>query len=453
MNLHCIIFVLISYITSAFSQDGTCEHTCLGSTCTVSKLSNLCYYRFSDTIRTWDETKTFCKENGLSLVNLAKEIDRIGFTKQSIFSDFPPDEYVWLGGSAQDLPDWTYVNGVLLDGKYAIGNPGSEEGQANYLCGTVSQTSDDVTVERADCGAEYHFICRYDDWEGTPSYYISERKATWFNAKSRCIDLGGNLFYLNQNENLNFLKEKLSTNDKFFVGAIRRNWKWDDGRVIDHFYWNKGEPNTYTEKCIAMYPETGAWFDMGCSLPMHTICQGAETPEPVSPAPTSIDLECSDTSGLIAGVVILTIALLIALMYPTYEVIWKKKLKPRIRQSNTEKHTEIEVDPQPQKEPLLTVVNDKPHEPSAVEKPEGCGINLRISGWKVLKKDKDAQTNTVELSAKFNERGVQLQFSVNEIDQKCIPHFVHRICNFDMTQSEFVISEHYIPMSGDKNMQ
>ena len=64
---------------------------------------------------------------------------------------------------------------------------------------------------------------------------LIQEKKTWFKARSHCIDLGGDLFYLNRNETL--FSPLLTNNPVYqtikelsgqvFIGFRHRQWKWN----------------------------------------------------------------------------------------------------------------------------------------------------------------------------------------------------------------------------------
>ena len=73
-----------------------------------------------------------------------------------------------------------------------------------------------------------------DDWMNSLSYYMSETKTNWYDARSRCKQLGGDLFYLMKKwESFQEIVDKLKPSSKntLFVGLINRIWQWE-GKII-----------------------------------------------------------------------------------------------------------------------------------------------------------------------------------------------------------------------------
>ena len=61
------------------------------------------------------------------------------------------------------------------------------------------------------------------------SYYVSETATDWYSARARCKQLGGDLFYIDEHETFQDIKEKLShsSRKKMYIGLMHRIWKLD----------------------------------------------------------------------------------------------------------------------------------------------------------------------------------------------------------------------------------
>ena len=73
------------------------------------------------------------------------------------------------------------------------------------------------------------FLSVPDDWRGIPIYQITDVTATWYDARSFCLNQGGDLFFLKQRGNMRFLKKKLSLyqDQRLFIGLAHRIWQWE----------------------------------------------------------------------------------------------------------------------------------------------------------------------------------------------------------------------------------
>jgi len=296
--LLCFLITQFCCVYTAVILNGECQNPCIKQrTCQVTHLSGKCYYIFKDKERSWSENKDLCSANNLTMVRITKEDIKNGL---SLPNDLTDQEYVWLGGSANDLESWMFSNGVLLEETHFSKPP--EDGPGLDHCGTVT---DGLINDKTACRNKIHFLCRFDDWQGVPSIYLSEATGNWFEAISRCNDMGGDIFYLNKNEDGQFLNNKLDPSKRrtFYIGLSTTYWQWENKELIRYFNWMSGDPNDFSEKCLAMYAKDGLWVDHNCDLKMHGLCQGA----PAVVRPTGIpptELDGNNNAGLKAALVI-----------------------------------------------------------------------------------------------------------------------------------------------------
>ena len=108
------MLILITFAASI--PELKCQHKCISErTCEAKQVLGECFYLFNDKQLTWNENEELCKSHNLTMIKVTGKMIEDGFT---IPADFYNQEHVWLGGKAQDLDAWQFVNGLPLDETY-----------------------------------------------------------------------------------------------------------------------------------------------------------------------------------------------------------------------------------------------------------------------------------------------------------------------------------------------
>lgn len=110
-------------------------------------------------------------------------------------------------------------------------------------------------------------------------YYVSKIPFSWSNAKSKCNELGGDLFVpLNSKENSAFTKivQQYHINNPW-IGIKKGSdgeFYTTNGSKLTYTQWRKGEPNNDRgiENCGHYWGMTGDWNDIYCGFLLSFIC-------------------------------------------------------------------------------------------------------------------------------------------------------------------------------------
>jgi len=312
-----LLFLIIQfvYVSSGTIPIDGCNHGCQAEeNCIAFVFNKMCYYIFNKDITSWDGNNKLCEDKALSMVKVLEDMINSQFSEKLLGRDLGSHANVWLGGKVQDYDQWTYVKGVPIDKTTSPELTMDSGYQEMQLCITVQNGS---KLFQEDCRNMHNFVCRFDDWHGIPSVYVSEIPASWYIGRSRCLDMKGDLFYLKEGENFNsfnlYTKTSPYPGRKMFIGLTKRMWMWEGDGQIQYFNWQDKEPNIFSEECLSMLRKEGTWSDVNCQTEMPAFCQGAYTSDILKETPT--DSTGGNTGGLIAlGVVVVICLLVIAVL-------------------------------------------------------------------------------------------------------------------------------------------
>ena len=101
---------------------------------------------------------------------------------------------------------------------------------------------------------------------------------TWDNARSVCLDLGGDLVSIGDVDVNNYVKSKLTGNivdlwaggnDKVTEGT----WVWSDGVTWSYTDWHTGGGNDDDEDCLVVTANPSWWVDVPCTTEHYFMCE------------------------------------------------------------------------------------------------------------------------------------------------------------------------------------
>ncbi|XP_072456996.1 CD209 antigen isoform X3 [Notamacropus eugenii] len=112
-------------------------------------------------------------------------------------------------------------------------------------------------------------------------YHFSVNRKSWEVAKEMCEAEDSNLVIINSSEEQKYLKQKTSSNQRWWVGLSDKKkegtWHWVDGTTLTQAFWNEGEPNNAgDEDCCEMISQ--GWNDAPCSKENYWICEKEASP-------------------------------------------------------------------------------------------------------------------------------------------------------------------------------
>ena len=106
-------------------------------------------------------------------------------------------------------------------------------------------------------------------------------RATWENARKKCLSLGGDLISItNEKENNHakwLIRDQPSSRKSFWIGmndkTSARKFQWSDGTPVGYTNWRQGEPSHSSENCVEYGRSDGKWNDLTCNTVMSFICK------------------------------------------------------------------------------------------------------------------------------------------------------------------------------------
>jgi hypothetical protein len=114
---------------------------------------------------------------------------------------------------------------------------------------------------------------------GGHTYAIIQEKATWYNAKRRCEEMGGHLVTLDNPKEVAFVIELArSASLALWLGASNderlEEWKWVNGRIADTTGWTfDDEVRQHFSKAIIWWPETNSINDHDLGAHCGYLCE------------------------------------------------------------------------------------------------------------------------------------------------------------------------------------
>lgn len=111
-------------------------------------------------------------------------------------------------------------------------------------------------------------------------------------AENLCNSLyGGHLPSIHSQEEQFMLTQFLASvnvknSSEIWIGGRQmdfHNFNWADGSLFNYSYWEQGEPNFPSERCIEMSWRNGRWNDISCKLKRAVLCERQLTRQPIKP--------------------------------------------------------------------------------------------------------------------------------------------------------------------------
>uniref|UniRef100_A0A7N8YK80 Mannose receptor C-type 1 n=1 Tax=Mastacembelus armatus TaxID=205130 RepID=A0A7N8YK80_9TELE len=164
----------------------------------------------------------------------------------------------------------------------------------------INTTMAPTTIPRGGCAPEWLFF------QGKCYKIIGNDNKNWQDARTHCINQGGNLVSIVSETEQAFLTTQMQRyNDDFWIGMNDVNWEmhfvWTDGKGISYTNWAKGHPITVPDRhfsfvdetydCVIMVGSvsklTGFWKVEDCQAKKRFICK-RNTDSQIALPPTTV---------------------------------------------------------------------------------------------------------------------------------------------------------------------
>ncbi|XP_042353414.1 macrophage mannose receptor 1-like [Plectropomus leopardus] len=268
-----------------------------------------CYFVGTET-KTFDDAKKDCKSSESYLADISNGVDNAFLVS---LVGMRPEKYFWLGLSNQkNIDQFVWTNQVSV--KFTHWNaemPGHQQGCVAMATGVFAGLWDVLP-----CTNREKYICKHlaegavltpapptvpppkcaDNWTptGTRNFCFkifperpSSEKKTWYEARSYCQALGGDLLSIHS-----LADQAVRYNGEVWIGLHAPDpanvFVWSDGSPVNFQHWESGEPNNKNkvESCTEFETNkrhwSGSWKDVQCEKLNGWLCQirAGKTPKP-----------------------------------------------------------------------------------------------------------------------------------------------------------------------------
>ena len=121
--------------------------------------------------------------------------------------------------------------------------------------------------------------------------YAGNMTRNWFQARTYCLDRGGDLAVVDSESKRQVIASRLDDNNSIYPNlAVYRvsigvrplvKWHWLGGRIISSHYWRRGQPDPLTSLYCAVLQR---WSSIGwklvqeeCNFDLEFLCQTRES--------------------------------------------------------------------------------------------------------------------------------------------------------------------------------
>ncbi|XP_074546917.1 uncharacterized protein LOC141805663 [Halichoeres trimaculatus] len=293
-----------------------------------------CYW-MEEAGRSWNDAKTFCKDQGGFMLHIGDIYEQAHFTVALTGRT----GMWWIGLRAEGQGggvDYIWDNGLPLTfTHWDRDQPDNGDGTCVAMTtGAVGGFWDDKL-----CTEKFSFICEKprpdihpptkpptpppaqgcaEGWTALPHFRHCyklfhnvewSQKKSWEAANEDCVSRGANLASIHTQEEEQFLGQYSKGTSKWI--GLKHNpteggYSWSDGTPLSHTNWGHGEPNNHEgrEECVEMVSTTNGtvswWNDLNCDAHQDWICRipKGQTPilPPVPPPPVPAP-DCGSNPG------------------------------------------------------------------------------------------------------------------------------------------------------------
>ncbi|CAD5121225.1 DgyrCDS9759 [Dimorphilus gyrociliatus] len=233
-----------------------------------------------------------------------------------------PGTVAWCGGVNQNFI-WR------VDGTYSLFGYGQPNNYRGYQHCGVFDTKISNKFADEECRKLLGFICdirfewcrnSLDYFKNETSgrcYYISPsvpQRYSWYTARQKCIDLGGDLVKVDSldkhNDMIEYIKisrERVDDKKKrivqYWMGMSKGGWTWSGGEPFGFNNWGDRQPDDENHKCITLDPSLDyEWNDEDCQELRRFICRYGKgkvpTPPTLPPVETSTRQKTTKTTQI-----------------------------------------------------------------------------------------------------------------------------------------------------------
>ncbi|KTF74530.1 hypothetical protein cypCar_00031017 [Cyprinus carpio] len=120
-------------------------------------------------------------------------------------------------------------------------------------------------------------ISKMEGWKCYQSslYYVSSQKKNWTESRKDCKDRGADLIIINNEQELDFVKNLVSVGSEVWIGLSKMEgtWKWVDDSTLTTGFWASGEPSDSSgnENCAVNL--SSGFADNSCDKIIEWICE------------------------------------------------------------------------------------------------------------------------------------------------------------------------------------
>ncbi|KAK3534851.1 hypothetical protein QTP86_028551, partial [Hemibagrus guttatus] len=203
------------------------------------------------------EAREACREKYTDLVTVYSDEDNIELAELMMKAGMGSG---WIGlYRGQFSEKWS--NGDPVTFRNLTGDCGTS------ACCTAMKA--DGSWESLQCTVIRYFMCYEQEASSqTPNYHVILENKTWYEAQRYCRQKYTDLVSIRDQQHNEEVKIKgLNSTTPFWIGLLRNDWQWTDGRNSTYRNWG----NNGSGDCVRLM-EDGRWYPVLCSNKDSALC-------------------------------------------------------------------------------------------------------------------------------------------------------------------------------------
>uniref|UniRef100_A0A672GP71 Uncharacterized protein n=1 Tax=Salarias fasciatus TaxID=181472 RepID=A0A672GP71_SALFA len=251
------------------------------------------HYNFVNTSVNWTDAQRMCRDLFTDLATIESAADAEAVLNPTYVGK------AWIGLHDDLINSWMwslndssfYGEGEDTYRNWFTGEPNNVNGQ-EYCVELVSRSPYFGRWNDTYCSEERQFVCFNGTLNGTATFVRIETLRNWTEAQRFCRENYVDLASI-RNQTENEMVRSIADGNFVWIG-LHRQKIWSDGSDSLYRNWDRNQPDSGEEQCVATSFESGLWSDESCSIQLPFVCYTAANVvdfKPIRQDETSVTLQ------------------------------------------------------------------------------------------------------------------------------------------------------------------